>query len=60
MRAMLSRFLTDDRGATAIEYALIAALIALIVIGCFTVLAGSLSDLFGSTAAKLTAAIDGG
>ncbi|MDY6923786.1 MAG: Flp family type IVb pilin [Pseudomonadota bacterium] len=60
MRLVLSRFLDDTRGATAIEYGLIAALVALIVIGCFTVFAGSLANVFSATTARVTAAIGAG
>ena len=37
-------------GATAIEYALIASLIALVIIGAVTMLGGNLSNSFDSTA----------
>ena len=36
MRNSFSRFLKDDSGATAIEYALIAAFIALVIISAAT------------------------
>lgn len=32
---MLNKFLNDDRGATAIEYGLIVALLSLVIIGAF-------------------------
>ena len=43
----LRRFIHDDSGATAIEYALIAALIAMAVIGAVTMTAGSMTGMFG-------------
>jgi len=43
---LLRRFLTDERGATAIEYGLIAALIAVGTIGAFTAFGDGLSGLF--------------
>lgn len=45
---MLNRLLDDERGATAIEYALIAALIALAAILAFTALGLNLADIFTS------------
>jgi pilus assembly protein Flp/PilA len=43
------RFLIDDSGATAIEYGLIAALIAVGAIASFTAMGNSLVNLFGRT-----------
>jgi pilus assembly protein Flp/PilA len=42
----IARFLNDESGATAIEYGLIAALIAVGIIAAATTLGGSLSGLF--------------
>lgn len=39
-------FARSDDGATAIEYGLIAALVALAIIGGLTALGGNLNDLF--------------
>lgn len=41
-----ARFLRDESGATAIEYGLIAALIALVIIGAVTTLGTNLSSKF--------------
>jgi pilus assembly protein Flp/PilA len=41
---MLVQFLRDDRGATAIEYGLIAALVAVVIIGAVTTLGIHISD----------------
>lgn len=49
-------FLKDDSGATAIEYGLIAALIAVGVIAAATTLGGSLSRLFNRISTKLNSA----
>jgi pilus assembly protein Flp/PilA len=47
-RSRLSAFAADDEGATAIEYALIAAIIALAIVSSLTLIRGSLqSDLNG-------------
>lgn len=47
----LSRFLRDERGATAIEYALIASLIAMVIIGGVSAVGGSLNGVFEDAAA---------
>ena len=52
----LFAFLKDESGATAIEYGLIAALIAVGIIAAATTLGGSLSDLFGRISGKLNTA----
>jgi pilus assembly protein Flp/PilA len=49
MKIFLS-FLRDDSGATAIEYGLIAALIAAVLITALTTLGGNLSTKFNSIA----------
>jgi pilus assembly protein Flp/PilA len=43
MKAFVSRLLTDDSGATAIEYGLIVALIAVVIIGAVTTLGTNLN-----------------
>ena len=40
------RFIDDDSGATAIEYGLIAALIAVVIIGALSTLGGNLNSKF--------------
>ncbi|MDR3476085.1 MAG: Flp family type IVb pilin [Devosia sp.] len=52
----VARFLKDESGATAIEYGLIAALIAVGIIVAATTLGGSLSDLFNRISTKLNSA----
>ncbi|HWV01208.1 MAG TPA: Flp family type IVb pilin [Devosia sp.] len=52
----ISRFAADESGATAIEYGLIAALIAVGIIAAATTLGGSLSDLFSRISTKLNTA----
>ena len=49
-------FVQDESGATAIEYGLIAALIAIGIIAAATTLGGSLSALFGRISTKLNGA----
>ena len=53
---LLKRFAADDSGATAIEYGLIAALIAVGIIAAATTLGTSLSGLFTRIGGKLDTA----
>ncbi len=57
MRAMLTRFLTDDRGATALEYGLIIALVFLVALAGITAFAGAGSGTFNVAMGRLAAAI---
>jgi Flp pilus assembly pilin Flp len=49
LRARLGRR-AGERGVTAVEYALMVAIIALLLVGGFVVLFNSVSGKFGSTA----------
>lgn len=49
----LTGFLRDEEGATAIEYALIAALIAIVIAAALTPLGTKLKALFDSITAML-------
>ena len=53
MRNLLNRFAKDESGATAIEYGLIAALIAVGIILALTTLGGKLSGIFGKVSTEL-------
>ena len=53
MRRFLVRFLNDSSGATAIEYGLIAALIAVVIIGAVTSVGSKVDSTFTSVAASL-------
>jgi pilus assembly protein Flp/PilA len=53
MKTLFSRFVTDESGVTAIEYGLIAALIAVIIIGAVSVVGTSLSGTFSTVAGSL-------
>ena len=46
MMNIAKKFLKDESGATAIEYGLIAALVAVAIVTALTQLGGSLSTLF--------------
>ena len=47
MLTFIKTYLGDSRGATMIEYGLIAALVAVVLIGVLTTLGGDLSTMFG-------------
>ena len=46
MTAFARRFIADERGATAIEYGLIAALIAVVIIGAVSAVGTNLKTTF--------------
>ena len=52
-KAVLMRLGHDQSGATAIEYGLIAALIAVAAIAAFQLIGTNLSSIFNSVATKL-------
>ena len=53
LHGTLWHFLRDERGATAIEYALIASGISIAIVGTVAVLGGNVKNLFSSVAAAL-------
>lgn len=53
MNKLLSRFVADESGVTAIEYGLIAALLAVVIIGAVSIVGTSLSGTFSSVSASL-------
>lgn len=57
MIKMIKEFANDESGATAIEYGLIAALVALAAIGGFTAVGTSVEGAFQSIASTLTGAV---
>ena len=54
MTNLISRFVRDESGATAIEYGLIAALIAVVVIGAVTAIGTGLSTTFCAAVGEAT------
>ena len=54
---MMTRFLHDENGATAIEYALIGALISVAIIAAMQLLGTALNDSFTDTATKVGDAV---
>ena len=55
MRRFTDRFLRDDSGATAIEYGLIAALIAVAIVAILTTLGPKLAGVFTKVETALPA-----
>lgn len=53
MKNLVSRFVSDESGVTAIEYGLIAALIAVIIIGAVSTVGTRLSTTFSTVAGSL-------
>ena len=50
MKSFVTRFVQDESGATAIEYGLIAALIAVVIITAVTAIGTNLSGKFNNVA----------
>ncbi|MBX9741302.1 MAG: Flp family type IVb pilin [Beijerinckiaceae bacterium] len=50
----IARFLKDESGATAIEYGLIAGLIAVVIIGSVSAVGTKISSKFTAVANNLT------
>ena len=53
MRFILKNFARDDSGATAIEYGLIASLIAVVIIAAVTAVGTNLTTTFNEVAGNL-------
>ena len=56
MKALIQRFKADEDGATAIEYGLIAALIAVAIIAAVRAVGDQLSDTFSEIDSGLESA----
>ena len=54
MKNLISRFVKDESGATAIEYGLIAALVSVAVIGAAKTLGTNISNTFDKVAKNMT------
>lgn len=54
MKVIVSRFLSDEGGATAIEYGLLAALISVVIIGAVKLAGSNLSTTFTNVANNLS------
>jgi pilus assembly protein Flp/PilA len=53
MNNLFARFVRDESGATAIEYGLIAALIAVVIIGAVQVVGTQLSTTFSTVSTSI-------
>lgn len=49
----ISRFASDESGATAIEYGLIAALVAVVLVSALSTMGTKLSGTFATVSSKL-------
>jgi pilus assembly protein Flp/PilA len=56
LKSIFQKFLADESGATAIEYGLIAAGIAIAIIGAVNGVGTSLNGAFGKVSTALTPA----
>ena len=56
MKALTKFFKTDESGATAIEYGLIAALISVVIIVAVTIVGGQLNSTFSKVGSSLSSA----
>lgn len=59
MTNIVSRFLKDESGATAIEYGLIAAIVGVGIIAALGTLKEGLTDVFGEVGSELSNAKSG-
>ena len=57
IRMMLRKLGADRRGATAIEYGLLVALIAIAMMGGLSTLGGGSSGMWGKISANITSAM---
>ncbi len=53
MMQVITRFMREEEGATAVEYGLMVALIAVVIIGAVTTLGTNLSTTFTTVAGKV-------
>ena len=53
MLAKVMKAKRDERGATAVEYGLMVAIIAIVIIGAVTLLGTKVSELFTDAAGKI-------
>jgi pilus assembly protein Flp/PilA len=60
MLTFIKTFARDESGATAIEYGLIAALIAVVIIGGVTALGENIDAVFDDVASEIQPGADGG
>jgi pilus assembly protein Flp/PilA len=56
MTTLMKKFLSDDSGATALEYGLIASLIAVAIIAGLRALSSNLNNTFNKVSTELSTA----
>jgi pilus assembly protein Flp/PilA len=56
MKNLLTRFVKDESGVTAMEYGLIAALVAVVIIGAVQLVGTNLTNTFNTIAGALAGA----
>jgi pilus assembly protein Flp/PilA len=56
MKKLIKRFFMEEDAVTAIEYGLIAGLVAVVIIGVLWSVGGSLNSIFGTVDTALTSA----
>ena len=56
MTTLIRRFLNDERGATAIEYALIVGMIFLVIVGAVSLFASRATGTFDKVSTAVSAA----
>lgn len=59
LKAHLRRFLSDQHGATAIEYALIGALLSIAIIGSVVALNGTMVGMYEHIRSYIQPALEG-
>ncbi len=57
MARLIDTLIHDENGATAIEYALIATLIVIVIIGAINLLSSDLNNTFNTIANTVTPAL---
>lgn len=60
MLSIWNRFLRDDHGATAMEYALLASLMAIVAIGALQALGSAMSEKWDTISTSMDDAVNGG
>ncbi|HEX2256757.1 MAG TPA: Flp family type IVb pilin [Afifellaceae bacterium] len=60
MNKLITRFVKDESGATAIEYGLIAGLISVVIVTVVTTVGGDLTSVFEAVSTGLKKATGGG
>ena len=58
--AFQSRMVENEEGAGMVEYALLVALIGVLLIGAIGLLTGAIDNVFGSAETELNGAVTGG